>query len=254
MTRPWMPMYWGDYLGDTGHLSQAEHGAYVLLIAHYWQRGGLPDDEEKIRLISRSTPKQWPCMRRALAPFFHDGWRHRRIDRELAKSDLISTKRAIAGQKGGLASRGRGNFQRIAAAAFAGQTGAQPHKNKMLFLETAARPAGSPAVSAVRDETPAGLREETPPAPEPSAIPSRTTTAEEDSNARARADVLERGIRIVMAETGCGELAARPVIQRWAALSGFDYGRLAGLIDEGRRLAIGSAMDGWIVRRLSRVA
>jgi uncharacterized protein YdaU (DUF1376 family) len=254
MTRPWMPMYWGDYLGDTGHLSQAEHGAYVLLIAHYWQRGGLPDDEEKIRLISRSTPKQWPCMRRALAPFFHDGWRHRRIDRELAKSDLISTKRAIAGQKGGLASRGRGNFQRIAAAAFAGQTGAQPHKNKPSFLESAARVAAASTPEAVHVAQP-----KTPPpspsaphsAPDPSALGS---APDEDANVQARADVLERGIRMVMAETGCSELAARPMIQRWAGLSGFDYVRLAGLIDEGRRRAIGRAMDGWIVNRLGRVA
>src|SRR5690349_2380852 len=40
-TRPgkanaFMPMYTGDMLRDTTHLSNAEFGAYHLLIYHYW--------------------------------------------------------------------------------------------------------------------------------------------------------------------------------------------------------------------------
>ncbi len=29
----WMPIFWGDYHRDTGHLETVEHGAYMLLIA-----------------------------------------------------------------------------------------------------------------------------------------------------------------------------------------------------------------------------
>lgn len=39
--RPWMAFYVADYLADTLHLSATEHGAYLLLISHYWVHGGL---------------------------------------------------------------------------------------------------------------------------------------------------------------------------------------------------------------------
>ena len=86
MKRPWMPFYVADYLADTAHLSTTEHGAYVLLILHYWTKGGLPTDEESIRRITRLTPRQWSQSRDVLRSLFQDGWRHKRVDAELAQS------------------------------------------------------------------------------------------------------------------------------------------------------------------------
>lgn len=104
MNRPWMPLYVGDYLGDTGHLTTTQHGAYLLLMMHYWRKGELPDDDKQLSKITKLPLKIWIDQRPILQDFFHDGWKHKRIDRELQKMMDVSAKRAIAGQKGGLGS------------------------------------------------------------------------------------------------------------------------------------------------------
>jgi uncharacterized protein YdaU (DUF1376 family) len=104
MKRPWMPLYVGDYLGDTGHLTTAQHGAYLLLMMHYWRKGELPDDDRQLSKITKLPLKTWCDYRPILQDFFHDGWKHKRIDAELERMMRVSEKRAIAGQKGGLGS------------------------------------------------------------------------------------------------------------------------------------------------------
>ena len=104
MNRPWMPLYVGDYLGDTGHLTTTQHGAYLLLMMHYWRKGELPDDDRQLSKIAKLPLKTWCDYRATLQDFFYDGWKHKRIDAELAKMTGVSAKRAIAGQKGGLGS------------------------------------------------------------------------------------------------------------------------------------------------------
>lgn len=104
MNRPWMPLYVGDYLGDTGHLTTAQHGAYLLLMMHYWRKGQLPDDDRQLSKITKLPLKTWCEYRPTLQDFFHEGWKHKRIDAELEKMMRVSAKRAIAGQKGGIGS------------------------------------------------------------------------------------------------------------------------------------------------------
>ena len=104
MNRPWMPLYVGDYLGDTGHLTTAQHGAYLLLMMHYWRKGQLPDDDRQLSKIAKLPLKTWCEYRPTLQDFFYDGWKHKRIDAELEKMMRVSAKRAIAGQKGGIGS------------------------------------------------------------------------------------------------------------------------------------------------------
>ena len=104
MNRPWMPLYVGDYLGDTGHLTTAQHGAYLLLMMHYWRKGELPDNDRQLSKITKLPLKTWCEYRPTLQDFFYEGWKHKRIDAELQRMLHVSQKRAIAGQKGGIGS------------------------------------------------------------------------------------------------------------------------------------------------------
>lgn len=96
MSRPWMPLYVADYLADTAHLNATESGAYLHLIMHYWQHHELPDDERKLAQIAKLSAHQWKKLSPTLKQFFHDGWKHKRIDGELAKASEISEKRSAA--------------------------------------------------------------------------------------------------------------------------------------------------------------
>lgn len=96
--RAWMPLHIADYLSDTGHLTAAEHGAYLLLIMHYWQNGSLPENERLIARIAKLDATQWEESRDVLAMLFGPGWTHRRIDAEMAKADDIIEKRRNAAE------------------------------------------------------------------------------------------------------------------------------------------------------------
>lgn len=99
MSRHWMPMYWSDFKADTEHLGALETGAYMMLIGHYWNTGGLPNDDTKMARIARMTPEEWEIAKSTIAEFFQDGWRHKRIDIELSKNTDISERRSAAANK-----------------------------------------------------------------------------------------------------------------------------------------------------------
>ena len=105
--RAWMPLHIADYLADTGHLTATEHGAYLLMIMHYWQNGSLPANERVIARIAKLTVEQWEDSRDILAMLFGPGWSHKRIDAELSKADEIIGKRRSAAE----ARHGKGKKQ-----------------------------------------------------------------------------------------------------------------------------------------------
>ncbi len=101
---PWMPLYVADYLADTSHLCAAEHGAYMLLIMHYWMNGNLPDNDVHLSRIARMSTKEWSAHKATIAALFQPGWLHKRIDRELQRANDISDRRSTAGRTAGKAS------------------------------------------------------------------------------------------------------------------------------------------------------
>lgn len=90
----WFPLYIGDYMADTMHLSTLEHGAFFLsLCAYYKNRGPLEDNNEKLSRICRMTLSEWLAIRPTIAPLFEikDGfWINKRSDLEIKKT--ISTQ------------------------------------------------------------------------------------------------------------------------------------------------------------------
>lgn len=96
MKRPWMPLYIADFIRDTTHVGPLIKGAYVCLIMHYWTHEGLPDDDTKLRTITGLSPQEWRYHRGTLKAFFRDGWKHKRIEHELAHAVDVSNKRAAA--------------------------------------------------------------------------------------------------------------------------------------------------------------
>lgn len=101
MSRAWMPIYWGDYLRDTRDLTTLQHGAYLLLIAHYWQHGSLPDSEKQLAAIAGLSVLRWRSIAPPIKAKFTAGWTHKRIEAEIIKSERISNQKAIAGRIGG---------------------------------------------------------------------------------------------------------------------------------------------------------
>ncbi|MHC1760544.1 MAG: DUF1376 domain-containing protein [Negativicutes bacterium] len=96
-----MQLYIGDYLGDTAHLTTLEHGAYMLLIMHYWQSGKpLPNSNGRLARVARMSNEEWTAVRDTLAEFFIDdgtNWIHKRIEKELNRFSAKSEQAKAAG-------------------------------------------------------------------------------------------------------------------------------------------------------------
>lgn len=147
---PYMPMYWSDYDEDTADLSLIEHGAYMQLIKAYWQRQGpLPDDDDRLARMIRTTPQQWRKLRPRLVEFFEitDGqWRHKRIDAEIAKFADKSAKAQRAASKrhaSGGASEGANGHANAGANAGADAQRTQCHNRQQISESSSSAPNGA---------------------------------------------------------------------------------------------------------------
>lgn len=106
----WMPLYVGDYLADTMHLTGPEHGAYLLLLMHSWRTGALPDDDRKLAAIARTDAKAWAAMRDDIMAFFTrsgDGFIQGRLERVRAEQGAKVEQRRAAGRASALARKGQ---------------------------------------------------------------------------------------------------------------------------------------------------
>lgn len=99
---PYIQLYVADYLADTAHLNAAQHGAYLLLIMNYWQRGkSLDNRNERLANVARMSNEEWEQNRANIAEFFEidgDTWTHHRIEDDLAAVSAKSVKSSNAGK------------------------------------------------------------------------------------------------------------------------------------------------------------
>ena len=104
----WMPIFIGDYLADTMHLTTKEHGAYLLLLLAYWRRGApLEDSSRSLAASTRTSAEEWAEMEGVIRGFFRADTiegvrvlRHKRVDAEMKKSNDIKSERSKAGKAG----------------------------------------------------------------------------------------------------------------------------------------------------------
>jgi uncharacterized protein YdaU (DUF1376 family) len=85
---PFMKDFPRDYLGETSHFSQGQHGAYSLLLRHYWMRGGVfnLDDKTFNKLARAETKKEKENVKFVLSSMFYKdtlGYHHKALDRQL---------------------------------------------------------------------------------------------------------------------------------------------------------------------------
>jgi len=105
MSFAFMPIYTGDYLRDTRHLSPLKHGVYYLALMYCWDaKGPLPLDEQDIAGICNCrSSDELDALRYILERFFvrmEDGWYNSRMQKEIERAHAIGLQRQIAGAKG----------------------------------------------------------------------------------------------------------------------------------------------------------
>lgn len=100
---PYMQLYVSDYLADTAHLTAQQHGAYMLLLMNYWQRGkALDNTNERLSHVARLSPEEWAEAKPTLEEFFivqDNVWSHARVEDDLAKIREKSAKASFAGKR-----------------------------------------------------------------------------------------------------------------------------------------------------------
>jgi uncharacterized protein YdaU (DUF1376 family) len=101
----WYAHYPGDYGRDTAHLSLVQHGAYRLLLDHYYSTASaLPSDVTALHRVCRAFDQtERDAVDSVLKEYFElraDGYHNARADLELAKRAESRERLSTSGRRG----------------------------------------------------------------------------------------------------------------------------------------------------------
>lgn len=105
MSFAFLPLYVGDYLKDTQHLTPQKHGVYLKLLMHCWSiQGPVPlDEQEAAGIANCRSADEIDSLRYVLSRYFtkmEDGWYQKRMQLEIERAENLSERRSSAGRKG----------------------------------------------------------------------------------------------------------------------------------------------------------
>jgi uncharacterized protein YdaU (DUF1376 family) len=97
-----MPLFTGDYLRDTRHLTPMRHGVYLLALMHCWDsKGPLPlDEQEQAGICNCRSSDEVEALRYVVSRYFvkmDDGHYNKRIAEEVARAELWGQKSRAGG-------------------------------------------------------------------------------------------------------------------------------------------------------------
>jgi uncharacterized protein YdaU (DUF1376 family) len=110
---PSMPLFCGDYLSDTKHLTLEQHGAYLVLLMVTWRNNGkaIKDDPDLLARYLGCTRDRWlKKIRPILEPMFDlsDGaWRSEKLEKQWAYVQKAIAVKRQNGKLGGRPTAGK---------------------------------------------------------------------------------------------------------------------------------------------------
>ena len=139
---PFWPVDTGAYLGDTPHLTVAQHGAYYLILVALWRSkdGRLPADQALLAATAAHThlgtfkTSIWPAIQPLFQTLEVDGKCHiiqARITRDRLRAGSRVAARAAAGRAGATARWRKPLIEQRADMARAMLARSQPHQDRM---------------------------------------------------------------------------------------------------------------------------
>ena len=136
-----MMFYVGDYIASTTHLSTVEHGAYLLILFHYWRTQTAPaDDDSRLARIARLSLSEWDSVSVTVRSFFHavevDGARvllNSKLERTMWDAYCAMVRNKAASKAGNAAKAFKRKAESIASA---GENGGKNAKNSPSVSDT----------------------------------------------------------------------------------------------------------------------